>query len=62
MKLLFFTGARSEWGYIRPILELCKKRKIKFNLCVSNTHLLNNFGYSKSEIIRDKAKIKNAKI
>ena len=57
MKLLFFTGARSEWGYIRPILELCKKRKIKFNLCVSNTHLLNNFGYSKSEIIRDGFKI-----
>ncbi len=57
MKLLFFTGARSEWGYIRPILEICKKRKIKFNLCVSNTHLLNNFGYSKSEIIRDGFKI-----
>ena len=57
MKLLFFTGARSEWGYIRPILELCKKKKIKFNLSVSNTHLLNNFGYSKSDIIKDGFKI-----
>ena len=57
MKLLFFTGARSEWGYIRPILELCKKKKIKFNLAVSNTHLLNNFGYSKSDIIKDGFKI-----
>ena len=57
MKLLFFTGARSEWGYIRPILELCKKKKIKYNLSVSNTHLLNNFGYSKSDIIKDGFKI-----
>ena len=57
MKLLFFTGARSEWGYSRPILELCKKKKIKFNLSVSNTHLLNNFGYSKSDIIKDGFKI-----
>ena len=57
MKLLFFTGARSEWGYIRPILEICKKKKIKFNLSVSNTHLLNNFGYSKSDIIKDGFKI-----
>ena len=24
MKILFFTVARSEWGYIRPILELFK--------------------------------------
>lgn len=57
MKLLFFTGSRSEWGYIRPLLEICKKRKIKFNLCISNTHLLNNFGYSKTEIISDGFKI-----
>ena len=27
---IFFTGSRGEWGYIRPILEICKRRKIKF--------------------------------
>ena len=30
MKLLFFTGSRSEWGYIRPILQICKKNKINY--------------------------------
>ena len=28
MKLLFLTGSRSEWGYIKPILELCKIKKL----------------------------------
>ena len=22
MKILFFTGSRSEWGYIKPIIKL----------------------------------------
>ena len=46
MKLLFFTGSRGEWGYLRPILEKCKKMRIKFNLCATNMHLLDNFGFS----------------
>ena len=57
MKLMFFTGARSEWGYIRPILELCKKKKIAYQLVVSNTHLLESFGNSKNEILNDGFKI-----
>ena len=31
MKILFVTGSRSEWGYIRPILDILKKKKIKTN-------------------------------
>ncbi len=53
MKILFFTGSRSEWGYIRPILELCKRKKIKYEICVSNTHLLPSFGFSLNEIKKD---------
>ena len=29
MKFLFVTGSRSEWGYIKPILDILKKRKNK---------------------------------
>ena len=29
MKILFVTGSRSEWGYIKPILEILKKKKNK---------------------------------
>ena len=29
MKVLFVTGSRSEWGYIKPILDILKKKKNK---------------------------------
>jgi GDP/UDP-N,N'-diacetylbacillosamine 2-epimerase (hydrolysing) len=57
MKLLFFTGSRGEWGYIRPILRLCQQRGVDFALCVTNMHLLPAFGYSAGEIEKDGFKI-----
>jgi GDP/UDP-N,N'-diacetylbacillosamine 2-epimerase (hydrolysing) len=59
MKLLFFTGSRGEWGYLRPILERCKKMKINYNLCVTNMHLLDSYGLSIKEIERDGFKVKD---
>ncbi len=53
MRLLFLTGSRGEWGYIRPILKLCRERGIDFNLCVTNMHLLPAYGLSKAEIEAD---------
>ncbi len=53
-KLLFVTGSRGEWGYIRPILRLCQKRDdFDFSLCVTNMHLLPDYGSSYQEIERD---------
>ncbi|MDA7829064.1 UDP-N-acetylglucosamine 2-epimerase [bacterium] len=57
MKLLFFTGSRGEWGYIRPILEECKKKKINYKICVTNMHLLDTYGSSIKEIEKDGFKI-----
>ena len=57
MKILFFTGSRGEWGYIRPILKHCKKLKIQSEICVSNMHLLPAFGNSINEINKDKFKV-----
>jgi GDP/UDP-N,N'-diacetylbacillosamine 2-epimerase (hydrolysing) len=57
MKLLFFTGSRGEWGYIRPILEKCKKMKINYKLCATNMHLLDSFGLSIKEIEKDGFKV-----
>lgn len=28
MKLLFILGSRGEWGYIKPIIDICKKKKL----------------------------------
>ena len=50
MKLLFFTGSRSEWGYLRPILEICKNKKINFRLCASNMLILDSYGEASKEI------------
>jgi len=60
LKLLFITGSRGEWGYIRPILRLCQKRKdVDFSLCVTNMHLLPDFGSSRGDIEKDGFKAKH---
>ena len=52
MRILFVTGSRGEWGYIRPILRLIEKDpEIEYDLCVTNMHLLPDFGSSEDEII-----------
>lgn len=58
MKILFVTGSRGEWGYIRPILEIIDKDpNIEYELCVTNMHLLPSFGNSYLEIENDGFKI-----
>ena len=60
MRILFVTGSRGEWGYIRPILRLIEKDpELDYDLCVTNMHLLPNFGSSEDEIIKDGFKIKH---
>ncbi|MBO6119320.1 MAG: UDP-N-acetylglucosamine 2-epimerase (hydrolyzing) [Lachnospiraceae bacterium] len=57
-KLLFITGSRGEWGYIRPILRLINKRKdVEYKLLVTNMHLLPRNGNSYKEILDDGFKI-----
>lgn len=53
MRLLFLTGSRGEWGYIRPMLGMCKDRGIDYNICATNMHLLPSFGLSVDEIKAD---------
>lgn len=53
-KLMFITGSRGEWGYIRPILRLIEERDdVDYRLVVTNMHLLSAFGNSYKEIERD---------
>jgi len=53
MKILFVTGSRSEWGYIKPILDILKKKRIKTDICLTNMHLLDSFGSSINEVKKD---------
>tara|TARA_B100001250_G_C19801174_1_gene791147 strand:- start:114 stop:1253 length:1140 start_codon:yes stop_codon:yes gene_type:complete len=57
MKILFFTGSRGEWGYIRPVLDACKKEKINYKICATNMHLLDSYGKSINEIYKDGFKV-----
>ena len=53
MKLLFLLGSRGEWGYIKPLIDICKKQKIKYSICATNMVLLPNYG----SLIREVKKI-----
>ena len=53
-KIMFITGSRGEWGYIRPILNLMKQRDdVTAVLVVTNMHLLPAYGNSYKEIEND---------
>ena len=53
MRLLFLTGSRGEWGYIRPLLRLCQKQGLDYRICATNMHVLPAFGLSVNEIRAD---------
>ena len=61
MKFLFVTGSRSEWGYIKPILDILKKKNIKLIFVLQIVHLLESYGYTLNEIKKDGHKV-NEKI
>ena len=57
MKILFLTGSRSDWGYIKPIIQICKQKKINYKLCATNMLLLDTYGYALNEIKIDGFKV-----
>lgn len=50
MKLLFLGGSRGEWGYIRPIIDLCRQRSVDYGICATNMLLLPSYGSLIDEI------------
>lgn len=57
MKVLFLTGSRSDWGYIKPVINECKKKNIKSFLCTTNMLLLDSFGSAVQNIKQDGFKV-----
>jgi GDP/UDP-N,N'-diacetylbacillosamine 2-epimerase (hydrolysing) len=53
LKILFLNGSRGEWGYIRPIIDLCKKQGIDYGICATNMLLLPSHGMLVDEIRND---------
>ena len=58
-KILFITGSRGEYGYIRPILKIIQQTEdIEYEIAVTNMHLLPEFGYSIDEFVKDGFEVK----
>jgi len=57
MKLLFLLGSRGEWGYIKPIIDICRTKKIKYSICATNMVLLPSYGSLINEIKNQKYNI-----
>ena len=53
MKLLFLNGSRGEWGYIRPLIDLCRDQGIDYGICATNMLLLPSHGTLVEEIRGD---------
>ena len=56
-ELVFFSGSRADYGLIRPILILFKKKRFNFELVSSSHHTNEKFGNTKTQIINDKIKL-----
>lgn len=53
-RILFITGSRGEYGYIRPILKLIKNHKnLDYKILATNMHLLPEFGDSVNQFFVD---------
>ena len=54
IKILFFTGNRSEFGLATPILNRIKKENdMEYRLIVSGTHLSEEYGFTIQEILAE---------
>lgn len=57
MKLLFVTGSRGEWGYIRPIIKRCETSAMDYSICATNMLMLPGYGTLVDEIKADGFKV-----
>lgn len=53
MKLMLLNGSRGEWGYIRPVIDVCRARGIATSICATNMLLLPAHGSLVEEIRQD---------
>jgi len=50
MRIMFLTGSRGEWGYIRPVIVEAKKRGHECDVVATNMHLSKAHGCTIREI------------
>ena len=53
MKIAFFTASRADYGKLKPIIIEALKNKIQIKIFITGSHLLKEYGYTISQIIKD---------
>ncbi len=53
MKFLFVNGSRGEWGYIKPVIDACVRRKHEYSICATNMLLLKTHGALVESIVSE---------
>ena len=58
LKICAVTTTRADYGIMRPLLlKLHKEKWCDLRICVSGTHLLEEYGYTINEILEDNLNI-----
>ncbi len=52
-KIIFFTASRADYGKLKPIISLFKKKKFSLKIIVTGSHLQKEYGYTVKHIIKD---------
>ena len=58
MKIAFFTASRADYGKIKPVILEAQKNKINFKIFATGSHLINEYGKTINQILRDFGKKK----
>ena len=53
MEVAFFTASRADYGKIKQVIIETQRKKIKYKIYVTGTHLLKEYGDTKNHIIKD---------
>ena len=57
-KILFISGSRGEYGYIRPLIkEIMKDDNVEYEVLVTNMHLLEKFGKTADNFNKDNIQV-----
>ena len=52
-KIIFFTASRADYGKLKPVISLFKKKNFKIKIIVTGSHLQKEYGYTVKDIIKD---------
>ena len=53
MNIAFFTASRADYGKLKPVILETRRKRIKYKIFITGTHLVSEYGNTKNQIIKD---------